>query len=178
MNRSTGTTERRAVQDLRMADERSAGNRARADGDDNFRRRHGVVGFFERQFHVAAHAAGDEQSIRMTRRGDELDSEPPQIPADGAEHVRVGLAGVAAAGAHLPQPQRAAKKFFQFLVQRGGEAHFFFARFAEQQIFAPAHRHAMIAGLRDGLGRTDFDARGAENAFAQDRARPVFPARA
>ena len=95
-----------------MADERPARNRARADRDDNFRRRHGVVCFFQGQFHVATDGTGDEQAVRVTRRGDELNSEAAQIPADRAEHIGVGLARVAAAGADLAQPERAAKKLF------------------------------------------------------------------
>ena len=60
----------------------------------------------------------------MARRGDELDAEAAEVPADRAEHVDVGLAGVAAAGADL----RAAcserpKSRRSFVVERRGEAH-------------------------------------------------------
>jgi len=34
----------------------------------------------------------------MPGRGDELDAEPPEIPADRAEHVDIGFAGAAASG--------------------------------------------------------------------------------
>ena len=111
--------------------------------------------------------AGDEQSVGVARRGDELDAEAAEIPADGAEHVGVGLAGVAAAGADLPQPQRAAEELAQFFVERGGQADLFLARLAEQEVFAAAHGHAMVAGLGDGPGGTGLDARGAEDAAAQ-----------
>jgi len=46
----------------------------------------------------------------VTGRGDELNPEPPEVPRDGAEHVRVGFAAVAAAGADLAEPERAAEE--------------------------------------------------------------------
>jgi hypothetical protein len=111
--------------------------------------------------------AGDEQAVRVARRRDKLDAEPAQIPADGAEDVHVRLAGVAAARAHLPQPQRAAEKLFQLFIQRDCKTQFLPAGFAEQQIFAPPNRHLMIACLRDGFSGARLDAGGAEDTFAQ-----------
>ena len=66
-----------------------------------------LVGLLQRQPHVLRHRAGDQQPVGVARRGDELDAEAAQVEADGAEHVDVGLAGVAAAGADLPQLERA-----------------------------------------------------------------------
>ena len=62
-----------------------------------------------------------EQPVGMARRGDKLDAEAPEIPADGAEHVGIGLAGVAAAGADLAQAQRAAEQLAQLGVEGGGK---------------------------------------------------------
>jgi len=59
--------------------------------------------------HVLRHRPGDEQSVGVARRRDELNAGtvPGQTPR--CQHVHVGLAAVAAAGAHLPQFERAAK---------------------------------------------------------------------
>ena len=174
MRRTAGDEEidrhdrRGAVVHLGVADERPAGDRAGADGDHDLRRRHGVVGLLQRQFHVLRHRAGDEQPVGVARRGHELDAEAAEIPADRAEHVGVGLAGVAAAGAHLPQPQRAAEELAQLLVERGGEADLLLAR--RRRARGPrARRTAMrwspVCVMAPGRAR--LDARGAEDAAAE-----------
>ena len=71
----------RAVVNLCVTDEWATGNRASTHGNHDFRRGDSVVGFLERQFHVLGHWAGDEQTVRVARRRDELDSKPPQVPA-------------------------------------------------------------------------------------------------
>ena len=42
-----------------------------------------------------------------------------------------------------------------------------FAGLAEHEVFAPAHGHAVVAGLRDGALRTDFHAGGAKDAATE-----------
>jgi hypothetical protein len=49
----------------------------------------------------------------VARRGHELDAETPQVEDDGAEDVHVCLTPVAAAGAHLPELERAAEELVQ-----------------------------------------------------------------
>ena len=71
-----------------MVDERPARDRAGADRDHDLRGRHRVVGLLQREAHVARHRAGDQQAVGVARRGDELDAEAAEVPADGAEDVR------------------------------------------------------------------------------------------
>ena len=54
----------------------------------------------------------------MPRRGDELDAEAAGVEDDVAERVGLDLAAVAAAGADLAQPQRAAEQLPQLAVER------------------------------------------------------------
>src|SRR5258706_15964453 len=96
-----------------------------------------------------------------------MDSKPSKAPGERPENINLPFAGIRTAVTLLPQAQRTTEKLFQFFVQRGGEAQFFFARFAKQQIFAPPHRQAIIVGLRNRLGWTSLNTRGAENTFAQ-----------
>ena len=44
----------------------------------------GVVGLLEREAHVLADGAGDEQAVGVARRGDELDAEAAEVEDDGA----------------------------------------------------------------------------------------------
>jgi hypothetical protein len=78
-------------------------NRTRTNGNDNLRRRHGRIGFRERQVHISGHRSRDEQPIRVPRGGHELNAEAPEVEHHRIEHVDLGLAGVAAAGTDLPQ---------------------------------------------------------------------------
>ena len=57
----------------------------------------------------------------MPRRGDELDAEAAQVEDDRAQHVDVGLAGVAAAGADLAQLERAAEQPQHLRFERLGQ---------------------------------------------------------
>ena len=52
-------------------------------------------------FHVFGYRPGDQKPVGMARRRDKLDAEPSQVEHDRAQHVDVGLAGIAAAGADL-----------------------------------------------------------------------------
>ena len=77
----------RTIQNLRIAGEGPASNRAGPDSDDDSWFGHGVPGFLQGQLHVFGNAAGDEQSVGMARRGDELNSETAEIPPDCSQHV-------------------------------------------------------------------------------------------
>jgi len=68
---------------------------------------------------------GAWQQRSPARRGHELDAETPQVEDDGAEDVHVCLTPVAAAGAHLPELERAAEELVQPARRtrsRGGRA--------------------------------------------------------
>ena len=57
----------------------------------------------------------------MTRRSHELDAEAAQVPGHRAQHVRIGLAGIAAAGADLAELERPAEQPARLLVQGVGQ---------------------------------------------------------
>ena len=57
----------------------------------------------------------------MAGRGDELNAEAAEVPANGSEHVGIGLAGVAAAGTDLAEAQRTSEELAQLFVEGGGE---------------------------------------------------------
>jgi hypothetical protein len=156
-----------SVEYFRMVDKRSAGDGTSAYGNGNFRLGHGVPGFLQGQLHAFRNAAGDEQAIRVTGRGDELNSETAEIPSDSAQHVGVGFAGTTPAGADLAQTERTAKEFAQFLVQSSGQADLFAAGFTEHEVFTAADGHAVVAGLGDGARRTGFHTSGAKEAASK-----------
>jgi hypothetical protein len=64
----------------------------------------------------------------------------------------------------LAQAQRTAKEFAQFLVEGGSEADLLVAGFAEHEVFATPHGHAVVAGLGDGTLRADLHTGGAKDA--------------
>src|SRR5579884_1079779 len=100
----------------------------------------------------------------MARRSDKLDAETPQVPADRSQHVEIGLIRAVAARADLAQAQRTAEDPAELAIQRRRQPHLLAAGPAEKQILAPAHRHAMVAGLGDGAVRTGLHAFRAEEA--------------
>ena len=57
----------RAVIDLVVTDKRPARDRARADRDYDFRLRHRVPSFLQRQFHILRHWPSDEQAVSVAR---------------------------------------------------------------------------------------------------------------
>ncbi len=103
----------------------------------------------------------------MARGGDELDAEPAQVPADRAKHVDIRLAGVAAAGAHLPQAQRTAEQPAQFLVERLGQPHLLAPPGSQDEVLPVSRGEPMVAGLLDRAVRARLDAGRAENAASE-----------
>ena len=100
-----------AVVDLGVIDVGAAGDRAGADGDDDLRRRR------PRRRSSRARArmfsvTGPVTSRPSAWRGEATNWMPkrPRSKTDACQHVDVGLAAVAAAGAHLAQLQRAAEQ--------------------------------------------------------------------
>ena len=102
-----------AVRHLRVIEVGAARNGAGADRDHELRRRNRLVGLAQGQPHVLREGAGDQQAVGVAGRRDELDPEAAQVPGHRVQHVHVELAGVAAAGAHLAQLERAAEELAQ-----------------------------------------------------------------
>ena len=71
-----------AVVDLGIADEGPARDRAGADRDHELGRGDGRQRVEQGRPHVLAHRAGDDDAIRVPRRGDELDAEAAELGAD------------------------------------------------------------------------------------------------
>src|SRR5882672_5515502 len=111
----------RAVQDLRVTDIRSSRDRAGAHRDDDFSGRHRVIRLLQCQLHVPGDGSGDQESVGMTRRGDDLDTETAEVPSYGLEDVDVCFAGVAAPGADLPQLERPPEQLEQLRLELPGE---------------------------------------------------------
>jgi len=108
----------------------------------------------------------------MAGRGDELDAEAAQVPADRIQDVYVGLAGVAAAGAHLAQLERATQKPLYFFIQGAREFHPRLP-FLDDQILSLAHGHAIVPREGDGASRASLDTVRAKEAFAEIEPRPL-----
>jgi hypothetical protein len=103
----------------------------------------------------------------MAGRSNELNTETPKVPADGAEHIGVRLAGIATASAHLAQPQRTAKELAELVIQSSAETNLFLSRFSQYQLVAPTGCHPMVTGLCYGTLRTSFDAGSTKDATAK-----------
>ena len=95
---------------LRAFPEQAAGNGAGPHGHQQARLRHGGPRVQQSPTHVFRHRAGDHQAVGMARRGRKFDAETAQIIHQGAQHIAVGLAGVAAPGADLAQLEGAAEQ--------------------------------------------------------------------
>ena len=124
-----------------------------ADGDDELGGGDRRVGLQQGRAHVLADRAGDDEAVGVPRRGDELDAEPAQVEDDGAQHVQVGLAGVAAAGADLAELERPAEEPARLLVQGLRELQ----RLAVvDQVLARPRRQAVVLRVADGPFGTGF----------------------
>src|SRR4051812_48018585 len=100
----------------------------------------------------------------MPRRGDELDAEAAQVEHDGAEHVHVRLARVAAPRAHLAELERAAEQAAGRLVQGIGQLE---RLPGEDEVVAAARGESILRRISDGVLGTGPRAVRAEEATAQ-----------
>src|ERR1039457_2860510 len=98
---------------------------------------------------------GDEGPVRVARRGDVLDPEPADVPADRSEDVDVRAAGVAVAGAHDPQIQRASEQPAELSFESVRERQYLPR---EDEVLAPAGREPGGMRKRDWRLRTGSDA--------------------
>src|SRR5438105_6204812 len=147
-----------------MVDVRPAGDGTGADGNDNLRRRHRVIGLSQSEPHIVSHGPRDEQAIGVPWRGHELNAEAAQVENDGVEHVDIGLATIAAAGAYLPQLERTAEQAARLVVESLRQLE---SILADHQVLASAHGQAVVAGMRDGALRAGLGAIRTEQATTQ-----------
>ena len=70
----------RAVVRFGMVGINAAGNRTCSYGDHDFRRGHGLIGFFQGKPHVFGDRSGNQQPVGVARRSDELDAKAAQDP--------------------------------------------------------------------------------------------------
>jgi len=151
---------------LGVSDEGAAGDRATPHGDGYLGSGHGIPGLPESQFHVPGHRARDEYAVGMPGRGDDLYAEPAQVPAYGPEDVHVGLACVAASGAHDTQFQGSPEQPLHVLPERVGETERAFVP-CDYHVLAVPEREAVISGTGNGAMRTGVYAIRAEEAFPE-----------
>src|SRR5579864_9290745 len=107
----------------------------------------------------------------MSRRGDDLDSEASEVPSHRLKDVDIGFAGIAAAGADLPQLERTAEKLEEFRFEGLGELDRI-GRSDDQSVAVPG-RQTVVRAERDrplGTGRLAF---GAEEAASQIERGPL-----
>ena len=89
--------------------EDAAAATACADGNDEPRVRHGVVGLSERQLHIAGNRAGDEQHISVAGRGHEMNPETFEVVDRAGQAHNLDFAAVAGTGVNFSDMQGAAK---------------------------------------------------------------------
>src|SRR5258708_8900512 len=73
---------------------------AGAEENQQFRSRHGLVGRFQRVRHRACGRTGDDDAIRVSRRGDKLDAETAHVEVYIAKCVQFQLTTITAACRH------------------------------------------------------------------------------
>src|SRR5437016_565287 len=81
--------------------EYAAAAAASAYGHNQPRRRHGLVSFAKRQFHIASDWACDQQHVRVTRRGDEVNAEPLDVIDRAVQTNNFNFTSVARTGVHF-----------------------------------------------------------------------------
>ena len=158
-----------AVARLGQVDEGSPRDRAGADGDDEAGIGDRLVRLAERQRHVARDGARHQQPVGVARRGDKLDAEAAQVPAHRGQHVAVGFAGVASAGADLAQLEGSPEEPPEARVQRGRRHRPGSGRrpARHDERLARAGRQLVAGGEGDGLARTGRRAGPAEETAPQ-----------
>ena len=148
-------------------------DRAGAHRDHELRRRHRLIRLLQGQAHVSGHGPGHEKPVGVTGRCDERDAESPDVPPHGGEDVGVRLARIAAAGAHLAQPQRPAEQPAQLSRHGIGEPQ----APVGTRSHAPARSKPIVPRERDRARRAGLRAVGAEQAPAEVHREPAAPGR-
>ena len=81
-----------------VSDERPPRDGTRADGDYELGGGRCLVGCFEGQFHIGCDRPRDNQSVGVSRGGDDLDSESSEVEHDRGQNVDIRFTTVAASG--------------------------------------------------------------------------------
>ena len=112
-----------AVQDRVRPPEDPAVDGIIADGNDDFRCRHGLVGPQEGFTHIAADGAGYQKHIGVPGRSDKMDAEALHVVKRIPQRHQFLFAGVCRAGGDHPDRQRAAEQLFHLCLYlpTGGE---------------------------------------------------------
>ena len=157
-NRST------TVVDFGVVEERPAADRAGSDGDDQLRRRDRRVRVEQHRAHVLADRAGDDDAIRMTRRGDELNAEAAEIENDRTQDIQIRFTSIAATGTDLAELQRAAKQAPRLLVK---SLRSFKLLAGQHQVLSRTRREPIFRGVANRLFRAGVRAISAEQTTAE-----------
>lgn len=81
--------------------EDTAGAATVANRDNEFRLRSGVIGALQRSHHVTGDRPRNQQHVRMSRAGDEMDSQAFQVVVGIGQSVNFEFATVAGAGVNM-----------------------------------------------------------------------------
>jgi len=92
-----------------IAAEDAAATATRAHGHDKPRRRHGVVGFAQSQFHVARHRSCHEQHVGVARGGGEVNAEAFNVIDRTVQPGDFHFTAVAGAGVHFANVEGASE---------------------------------------------------------------------
>ena len=157
------------VADLGSVNIGSAIDGAGSTGDNDLRGRNRFVGGQQRFGHIFSNRSGYPESVSVTWRGYELDAKAAQIPTDRRKNVSVSFTGVAAAGADLPELERAAedaahiRRHWLRMAALGAGVYF--------EMLPVSYGQLVVRGELKGFGRT----LGAEKTFTQVERAAVFP---
>ena len=97
-----------------------AGQRARADGNDSFGRRHGIVNLFQCDAHVIRHRADDQQHVGVARRRRDEKSQPVHVVIGIIELLDFVEARAAIASVHDKDVNGAVEWLAKFVLDRHG----------------------------------------------------------
>ena len=161
-----------AVVDFGVIDEWPAADGAGPHRNDELGGGDRRIGRQQGEAHVLADRAGDDDAVGVPRRSDELDAETAQVEDDRTEHVQVGLAGVAAGGADLPELERPPKEPAGFLVQGFRELQCLPFKF---QVVTLPGRQPVVLSVVDGPFRASVHAIGTEQAAPKIKLQPTAP---
>jgi hypothetical protein len=135
-----------------------------ADGDGYLGVGHGIVCFFQGEFHILRNRPSNKQTIGVSWRSDKLNAEPAEVVNNGGQDVGIGFTSVAAARRDLSQFQGPAKQLFHSLIKGFGQFHFLPAI---NQIGFSSRRKAILPAEFYRSAGTTFFALGTEQAFAK-----------
>jgi hypothetical protein len=141
-----------AVQNFRMIAEWTARNCTGADRYHDGRLRQRLVSLFESQAYVLSDGAGNQKSVRVSRRCYKLNTEAAEIEYYRIQNINVRLASIASARADLSEFERAPKDAVGLCSKAPGKAQVI--AFGQDQIVSLAGRELVLLGQVDRSFRT------------------------